>query len=516
MRKNKAGATQNGFMILTLDDDPNITAALQAYFEGSGYQVDTETDPIAALSRMRLKRYDILLLDFLMQPICGDEVVTRLRAFDKDVFIILLTGHKELAPPLNTLRELDIQGYYEKSNRFDQLELLVESCVKSIRQMQIIREYRDGLGQILALTPQLHRLRPLSQIMEQAARQSVPITNSEGAFVWIDPQYALKSEPEGEPSLTEGLYRGIGQYDVGMGAYLRSIQPGLRLAMEETIRARAVQSTQGFLLAPLVGTNDLPFGLLVVDAISGANLDLTRLFAMYARQASSALHNALLHREATDACARLRSNYLETITALRLLVDAKDIYTRGHSDRVSYYADRLARAVGLEEEQVERVRVAGLFHDVGKVGTSDTILMKTTPLADAEFDEIKKHPTQGARILSTMSMFSDLPGIVEAHHERYDGRGYPAGLAGDDIPLEARIIAIADAFDAMSSDRQYRKHLTPEATMNELRRGRGTQFDAKLVDVFMEMILLESDAMRRDLAWTYAEAASEEGGAHAQ
>ena len=146
--------------MMVLDDDMNLTPALQAYFEANGYDVDTDNNPVQALERMRDSHYDILLLDFLMEPLCGDEVVSRLREFDRDIYIILLTGHMELAPPLNTLRELDIQGYYEKSDRFDQLALLVESCVKSIRQMNIIRDYRDGLARILEASPSLNRLLP--------------------------------------------------------------------------------------------------------------------------------------------------------------------------------------------------------------------------------------------------------------------------------------------------------------------------------------------------------------------
>lgn len=137
--------TQNQISILTLDDDPIITDTIQAYFRRSGYHVDIENDPNAAIERVRNGKYDILLLDFLMTPICGDQVVEEIRKFNQDIYIILLTGHKSMAPPVKTIRQLDIQGYYEKDDRFDQLELLVESCVKSIRQMRTIREYQAEL-----------------------------------------------------------------------------------------------------------------------------------------------------------------------------------------------------------------------------------------------------------------------------------------------------------------------------------------------------------------------------------
>ena len=145
MRKGKVKKS-NQFSILTVDDDAIMTSTLKSYFEHSGYIVETENNPSAAIERVRNGKFDILLLDFLMSPICGDKVVEEIRSFNKDIYIILLTGHKSMAPPIKTIREPDIQGYYEKSDRFDQLELLVESCTKSIMQMRTIRGYQDELS----------------------------------------------------------------------------------------------------------------------------------------------------------------------------------------------------------------------------------------------------------------------------------------------------------------------------------------------------------------------------------
>ena len=157
MRKNRQTAEKE-ISILTLDDDPIITSTIQAYFDRSGYQVDVENDPYRAIERVRENHYDILLLDFLMSPICGDQVVEEIRKFNREIFIILLTGHKSMAPPIKTIRQLDIQGYYEKSDRFDQLELLVESCVKSIWQIRVIREYQRSLSVVVDGLPAIYSL----------------------------------------------------------------------------------------------------------------------------------------------------------------------------------------------------------------------------------------------------------------------------------------------------------------------------------------------------------------------
>ena len=319
---------QNRISILTLDDDPIMTSTIQAYFQRSGYQVDVENNPYTAIERVRTGSYDILLLDFLMAPICGDQVVEEIRKFNRDLFIILLTGHKSMAPPVKTIRQLDIQGYYEKNDRFDQLELLVESCVKSIKQMRTIREYKSDL--------------------ERA--------------------------------------------------------------------------------------------------------------------------------------------YMQTIEILRHVVESRDKETKGHSERVAMLAKELAEEIGLSSDDVETIHVAGLFHDVGKIGIPDSILLKNGPLTEEEFQTIQGHPAEGERIIMSYAPFKKLLNIVRGHHERYNGTGYPDGKSGEDICLGARVIAVADSFDAMMSNRTYRKGLGLDTALNELEKGRGTQFDPNIVDAFMKLV----------------------------
>lgn len=338
MRLSKQVA-QNRISILTLDDDPIITSTIQAYFQRSGYHVDIENNPHTAIERVRNGRYDILLLDFLMSPICGDQVVEEIRKFNQDIYIILLTGHKSMAPPVKTIRQLDIQGYYEKNDRFDQLELLVESCVKSIRQMRTIREYKSNL------------------------------------------------------------------------------------------------------------------------------------------------ENA----------------YIQTIETLRYVVEARDKETKGHSERVSTLAMELATELQLSTEDIELIRLAGLFHDIGKIGVPDSILLKNGPLLYDEFQIIKEHPAAGEKIMASFTPFQKILPIVRGHHEKYNGTGYPDGKAGAEICIGARVIAVADSFDAMMSNRTYRQGLGFERTMEELEKGKGTQWDPQIVDAFVSLIERKGRAMMERL-----------------
>lgn len=190
-----------------------------------------------------------------------------------------------------------------------------------------------------------------------------------------------------------------------------------------------------------------------------------------------------------------RAMMTSTLEALVAAIDAKDRYTCGHSERVALLAGMIARAMGMDDASAERVRLSGLVHDVGKIGVPEAILCKPGKPTDDEFAAIKRHPEIGHRILHGISGFEDLlPGVLH-HHERWDGRGYPHRLGGEEIPLIARIIGLADAFDAMSSSRSYRNALPRERVLEEIRRGAGSQFDPKVVLAFERVSLEAYDAM---------------------
>ena len=182
------------------------------------------------------------------------------------------------------------------------------------------------------------------------------------------------------------------------------------------------------------------------------------------------------------------SEVLNTIYALAATVDARDHYTRGHSKKVNEYAVALAEALNLKPSEINQLSSCAFLHDIGKIGISDEILNKPGKLTDEEWKTVKEHPQLGAAIVTHASQLAPyLPGILH-HHEKYDGSGYPKGLKGTGIPLEARILAIADAFAAMTSERCHSNALSHEQTLEEIKRGAGTQFDPKLVEVFLSVV----------------------------
>lgn len=339
MRKrtqNSSNIRNKNYKIIAVDDEEGIIDSLSIFLKRSGYEFTGITNPIDAIEKVKNEHFDLMILDFLMTPIHGYQVVEEIRKFNKELYILLLTGHKDLAPPLETIKLLDIQGYCEESHKFDQLLLLIESGIKSIMQMNEIKK---------------------------------------------------------------------------------------------------------------------------------------------------------INKELENA-------YLESIETLRYTVEAKDSYTRGHSDRVSEFSVLIGKKIKLSDEDLKILQIGGLFHDIGKIGVPDSILLKDSRLTDAEYSQIKNHPSIGAHILSSATIFRNLIPIVKHHHERFDGHGYPSQLKGQDIPYLARIATIADSFDAMTSKRTYRDSLPLEKVISEFEKCKGTQFDPELTDIFLDIIKNHYDEIK--------------------
>lgn len=190
--------------------------------------------------------------------------------------------------------------------------------------------------------------------------------------------------------------------------------------------------------------------------------------------------------------------FMHVVSSLASAIDAKDTYTNGHSGRVAEYSREIARRAGYEGKELEDIYMMGLLHDVGKIGIPDAVINKPVKLTDEEYDIIKNHPVLGARILGNIKEMPKLANGARWHHERYDGKGYPDGLFGEDIPEEARIIAVADSYDAMTSHRSYRKSLPQEVVREEIEKGKGTQFDPRFACIMLEMMEEDVDYEMRE------------------
>ncbi len=209
---------------------------------------------------------------------------------------------------------------------------------------------------------------------------------------------------------------------------------------------------------------------------------------LHARQAQLIEELERSNDQLASANVHLRKVNLSFASAMVRALDARDTYTAGHSAAVAVYSRDIARELGMPLEDAERVYLCGLVHDIGKIGVPAEVLQKTTTLDDQEWAQMREHSAIGAGILSEVEDYADVAAIVRSHHERYDGAGYPDGLAGHGIPLLARVIAVADSYNAMTSDRPYRKGMTPERAIQQLVLGKASQFEPRLVDAFLAVL----------------------------
>ncbi|MBW2117969.1 MAG: HD domain-containing protein [Deltaproteobacteria bacterium] len=206
-----------------------------------------------------------------------------------------------------------------------------------------------------------------------------------------------------------------------------------------------------------------------------------RLLSTMSGHVAVAIENAKLYEG-------LLKSYLSAVSALAEAIETKDPYTRGHSERVSKYATAIARGMNLPESEIERIRVAGILHDVGKIGVQEGILLKFGPLTKAEFGVIKDHPDTSTKIIEKGEFPWEIKSLARHHHERYDGSGYPDGLKGEDIPFGARILAVADTYEALLADRPYRRGFPKEKALDIIKEVAGTQLDPEIVPVFLKLV----------------------------
>lgn len=229
---------------------------------------------------------------------------------------------------------------------------------------------------------------------------------------------------------------------------------------------------------------DHPVGVITVlrgDPSRAFTEDDELLLASIGSQVAVAIENYRLN-------LNVERTYMETILALALAVEAKDPYSAGHSKRVGFYAMQIGQVLGFDDEMLRTLSDAGVLHDIGKIGIKDEILMKPSSLTPDEWKIMQQHPLIGEAIVKPVRSLGKVVALVRHHHERYDGKGYPEGLKGEDIPLGARILAVADGYDSMITDRPYRKRFSLEETKAELQRNAGTQYDPAIVDAFFKVL----------------------------
>ncbi|MGM0441153.1 MAG: HD domain-containing phosphohydrolase [Elusimicrobiota bacterium] len=217
-----------------------------------------------------------------------------------------------------------------------------------------------------------------------------------------------------------------------------------------------------------------------------------RLINILADQAAAAIENINLYRDMKDM-------YIGTIKTLAEAIDAKDPYTRGHAERVTKYSVAIAKEMDLDKKLLRNIEFAALIHDIGKIGIKDNILFKPGKLTDSEYEKIQQHPKIGEQIISPVEFLINVAPLVLYHHEYYNGQGYPEGLKGKEIPIGARILTVADSFEAMISDRPYKKGFSIEEAVEELKSCKGEQFDPEVVEAFLKVLERDGENISNEI-----------------
>jgi HD-GYP domain-containing protein (c-di-GMP phosphodiesterase class II) len=271
------------------------------------------------------------------------------------------------------------------------------------------------------------------------------------------------------------------------------IRDAQKAGLNPTNRILADFRPSSFIICPLIAENET-IGLLAADRF-GEGKQLTsndmEFLSIFANNIATAFLRARLDED-------LKTSYVSSVRALVQAIEEKDTYTRGHSERVSSIAIRVARMVGMAESEIEYLRFGSILHDVGKIGIPESIVRSPKALTSAEFKIIQKHPMKGVEILAPILFIKAHLYLIRSHHERWDGKGYPDKLAGNDIPLGAQIVAVADAFDAMTSSRPYRKGMPHGQAVREIQKNSGTQFSAEIAEAFMQV--MENEKLEGNIA----------------
>ena len=277
---------------------------------------------------------------------------------------------------------------------------------------------------------------------------------------------------------------------------------GIMSPREVWYRLRAAETLTMALYTPLTALYAFSYGAggaWVLAFIAIPLLAAHLSYSLYAKQSQLIDQLTTTNARLEDVNQHLRRVNLSFAAAMVRALDSRDAWTAGHSAAVAVYSRDIARQMAMSEADVELVHLTGLVHDIGKIGVRAEVLQKTSALNDDEWAEMRRHSEIGANILIEVEGYDEVARIVRSHHERFDGAGYPDGLARDEIPLLARIISVADAYNAMTSTRPYRNAMPPEVAIQQLLNGRGSQFQAELVDAFVAVLERESDSYRLGL-----------------
>jgi putative nucleotidyltransferase with HDIG domain len=469
--------------VLVVDDEKFIRDIIADFLGMEGYIVRTAEDGTSAISELERARYDMVISDLKMPRMGGLDLLKEVARAHPDTLTVIMTGFGTVETAIDAMK----RGAYDYILKPFKVEEVVHIVQRGLEKSRLTAEnlrLREALS-LYKVSEAIAASLSLDEVMATVTDSAFTEVSADVVATWLDDGEGgfLPRSVTAGPNLPDG--EDLGQLD--RDAVLERLKRGGPV-VEHGARARELLSehpsrhVSSLIVVPLKVRDRLMGWIATLSLTASRRFDegQRKLLSIIASRAAAAIENARLYED-------LQATFQQTIQSLARTIDKMDHYTAGHSERVARYAVALARWLGLPESQIEIVRHSALMHDIGKIGCVMN-LNKAGKLTQDEYEIFKRHPSYGREILDPIRFLEPVVPGVYLHHERWDGRGYPLGLARDGIPLIARIISVADCYDAMTSDRAYRRALPHEVTVSEIERCSGTQFDPDVAGSFVERI----------------------------
>jgi response regulator RpfG family c-di-GMP phosphodiesterase len=499
--------------IMVIDDEKVVCYLITDLLKDRGYDVEYALSGKKGLSIAQQKSFDVVITDIKMPEISGLQIITKLKNIDPHIKVIVITAFGSMETAQQSLR-LGAYDYITKPFDIEKIHFIIKRAIASreltltnqklmhqLKRNNIILEkkvkerthqltllYKTGLdiSSSLKLETVLRKIVVQISALMDLEICSILLWDTEKEELSIKCAQGLNKNVIYNTRIKKG--EGISGWVLKKRAalFITDIESDDRFKR----RSHEKYYTRSLISVPLSREKNI-IGVININNKKTkkpfTNDDLA-LLKEIAVEATIAIENAILYK-------KLQDTHLRTITALTAAIDAKDHYTCHHSEQVTKYATAIANKMKLSPSEIETIKRASQLHDIGKIGIPDYILTKPGKLNNNEWREVKLHPTRAKDILEPLHYLKNVITLIKQHHERYDGKGYPSGEKGEKIELGARIMAIADSFDAMTSERPYRKKFTLEEAIEELEKNKGTQFDAKIVDIFVILLKNHPDLL---------------------
>ena len=459
----------HGLKIFSLDDNAIDNEILTELLKDTGAILETTSSVVEAYEAIEENSYDILLIDHMMPGSDGITVLKRIRELHlcDNTPIIAVTGNNIPSAKANYI-EAGFSDYITKPINKD---ALIKAISRSLGTKQENSAEEDK-QRILIIDDNQMNLLLARKILSDEYNVSV-VSSAKAGLIFL------------EETIPDMILLDLHMPEIDGFQFLEIIKRDDRFKEIPIICLTADDDHDSELRCFELGALDFitkPFIAEIMRRRVERILELSRLqhdLQLEVEKKTEKLHNH------TKKLERMTDEVMFTLAST---IDAKDKYTNGHSVRVAEYSRLIAKMLNMSQQEQDDIYRMGLLHDIGKIGVPDEIINKTSRLTDEEYAVIKTHPIIGAEILGNMSELPDIAIGAKYHHERYDGRGYPEGLSGENIPLVARIIGVADAYDAMTSNRSYREVMPQDVVRSEIVKGKGTQFDPVFAEIMLKII----------------------------